>query len=946
MRDSYRIPHDFDDLEEERPEPRPPTPGATSLVQKRYANLQPNPTPPNLSLAEAWANGDAHRAAVQRKASAPDPLDMFAAQRAVQRKAAIDPMDAPKQDSIREERATIEDEPGTAAAPPTAEDSMPAAHDVAPAHADDGITTDMDAPKEASIREERATIEDQHGEAASAAGPLPPAKAAHAARKNRRWATRLRLTPAAFATSADMATPAFAQAVATFQSAHGLTVNGIAGPKTAAAVHAESGNAADHGASANEPAQSTAGATAAPHRASLLQMKLTGAPNTNADIPSIATAGVRGGGQPLPHLDRIQAAFGPHDVTGIRAHIGGQAADAATAIGAQAYATGTDVAFRSSPDLHTAAHEAAHVVQQRAGVHLKGGVGEAGDTYEQHADAVADAVVRGESAATLLGAATATVGTHSVQRRETEHSSAASSSLGTNQDCDGEESSPGDGVDPILVTSPRILRFPRVQVGESARGYITVANADVRRLVLEDVAPTTQDPFGDFMLENPGSLELDPAQEAWLTFRFHPSRAGHVRQTFRIETNAGKVGPEAQFTLTGDGFDGDDTFGIPSTKTRVGQQDQRAASVNGGRTFDPLRAKREQIEKDIHNWARKAKAGNAHFASWNRRNWTDFLGKTGGSHTLYESDKVIGVIKSIMTFGLAKIVEVENPIAGFFIERLIDVFVDFYAEALSGEKEKPSFDEVALTATEGVAEQSNQKADDFDARRAMADLAVDDAASGALLRVAESNTPEVLSKWSIWAQDQLAVVAMRPVLQSGALSDALLAEWLLQRAASPDHANRRTNHAAWDKAKKSGVLPTLKRNDLFVHQCMYEWHTLALAEAPQMIEMVEKKRAQLERDGRIQGYPPATIARMIANALSGDQDQPIHFTRSTNPKQTIDLFAEKNVSIRDKKTAAHYHKPFWLLCWLELETDGEGVYVKRFWYASAALDLSRESRSP
>lgn len=63
---------------------------------------------------------------------------------------------------------------------------------------------------------------------------------------------------------------------------------------------------------------------------------------------------------------------------------------------------GDDIAFRGQPDLHTAAHEAAHVVQQRTGVQLRGGVGQAGDAYEQHADLVADAVVRGEPAAPML----------------------------------------------------------------------------------------------------------------------------------------------------------------------------------------------------------------------------------------------------------------------------------------------------------------------------------------------------------------------------------------------------------------------------------------------------------------------------------------------------------------------------------------------------------------
>lgn len=42
------------------------------------------------------------------------------------------------------------------------------------------------------------------------------------------------------------------------------------------------------------------------------------------------------------------------------------------------------------------------MIQQRAGVHLKGGVGETGDRYEQHADEVADRVVRGESSEALL----------------------------------------------------------------------------------------------------------------------------------------------------------------------------------------------------------------------------------------------------------------------------------------------------------------------------------------------------------------------------------------------------------------------------------------------------------------------------------------------------------------------------------------------------------------
>ncbi|MBA3818590.1 MAG: DUF4157 domain-containing protein, partial [Deltaproteobacteria bacterium] len=130
----------------------------------------------------------------------------------------------------------------------------------------------------------------------------------------------------------------------------------------------------------------------------------------------------RGAAQPLPHLDLIQSSFGSHDVSGIRAHVGGGAAAANQQLGARAYAFGNHVAFASAPDLHTVAHEAAHVVQQRSGVALKAGIGQPGDEYEQHADQVADAVVRGESAAPLLDGlagrgAGASPSTPSVQRK-------------------------------------------------------------------------------------------------------------------------------------------------------------------------------------------------------------------------------------------------------------------------------------------------------------------------------------------------------------------------------------------------------------------------------------------------------------------------------------------------------------------------------------------------
>jgi hypothetical protein len=118
----------------------------------------------------------------------------------------------------------------------------------------------------------------------------------------------------------------------------------------------------------------------------------------------LAQTGVDGSGVPLPFLDQIQRSFGPdHDLSGVRAYVGGDAAHAASTMGAYAYTTGEQIAFATDPDLALAAHEAAHVVQQRAGVQLHGGVGQVGDVYERQADSVAERVVQGRSAAELFG---------------------------------------------------------------------------------------------------------------------------------------------------------------------------------------------------------------------------------------------------------------------------------------------------------------------------------------------------------------------------------------------------------------------------------------------------------------------------------------------------------------------------------------------------------------
>src|SRR5262249_43918688 len=84
-----------------------------------------------------------------------------------------------------------------------------------------------------------------------------------------------------------------------------------------------------------------------------------------------------GPGDEFPFPAEIEAGFGRP--IRARAQLDRSAADACDQLGAEAFTIGDRVSFRGPPDLHTAAHEAAHVLQQREGVQLDGDVGRDGD---------------------------------------------------------------------------------------------------------------------------------------------------------------------------------------------------------------------------------------------------------------------------------------------------------------------------------------------------------------------------------------------------------------------------------------------------------------------------------------------------------------------------------------------------------------------------------------
>ncbi len=143
---------------------------------------------------------------------------------------------------------------------------------------------------------------------------------------------------------------------------------------------------------------------------------LSAAPRQHA-VNDVAFAGTRGAGESLPYLAQLDRAFGrDRDLSSVRAYVGEAPATACETLGAEAYASGSSVAFRSAPGLWLAAHEAAHVVQQRQGERPTDVLGAADDRLERQADAVADRVVAGGSARDLLPRGEPRVGAPAVQR--------------------------------------------------------------------------------------------------------------------------------------------------------------------------------------------------------------------------------------------------------------------------------------------------------------------------------------------------------------------------------------------------------------------------------------------------------------------------------------------------------------------------------------------------
>lgn len=224
-------------------------------------------------------------------------------------------------------------------------------------------------------------------------------------------------------------------------------------------------------------------------------------------LHDIARLGLSGQPVKLPFADELQRAFGTSALRSVKAFVGGAASRANEQLGSSAFTLGDRVAFARPPDLWTAAHEATHVVQQRAGCRQRDRVVMEDSLQERQADAIADRVSRGESAAPLFdqrcGRGTAPadggVGRRLQFYREQERDDGSTWRISDDMKLALRVEKNGEPNRHCYATADRIVNAGKILSGQRSAITLAASQRDTFRLsdnLLHRVIPTNKGPDG------------------------------------------------------------------------------------------------------------------------------------------------------------------------------------------------------------------------------------------------------------------------------------------------------------------------------------------------------------------------------------------------------------------------------------------------------------------
>ena len=543
---------------------------------------------------------------------------------------------------------------------------------------------------------------------------------------------------------------------------------------------------------------------------------------------------------------------------------------------------------------------------------------------------------------------------------------------------------------PRLVAETQSIGFPKTGVGRSSTRWIAIRNDGDRAVALDDVVAMHADPFHEIRSGLNASVWLQPGERCEIPIVFRPARAAKVEQSLQLVTALGTCGLDGQIRVFGEGIDvpyegGASEFPDDAVSsewaTEIRIEDQGRDGVAAAKPHDELAVTRARAHDRVTRWRQAATQYTHSLAEWTLANWLDFLGKTGGDHVLRGSTEVMGVWRRLVVKdkpksslksarrGLVSAAKnaalfaatIEYLPARLAVNKAIDTLAEFILDKVGGlATPQEDSDAHALEATRNVAAAGVQKTHEIMSYEARANLSVEDTASGADQRIAHAETAEELEQWQDWAERERADLSTLVKPQGHELSDELLKLWVLEHAGTTKTANASTNPKAWqaarDELQKKGVLPTVARNDLFIHQCRAEWGWLGLTETDQVLAGIEAKRAVAESNSRALGNAGEGLAAQVANgvgdpssstgAMPNSKNVPpqflVTFTHTSNPAQLATVLG-KHVRALDPEgngpsAARSFGKPFTLDCRVFLEVDGKGVIVQNFLYSVRTAD--------
>jgi len=179
------------------------------------------------------------------------------------------------------------------------------------------------------------------------------------------------------------------------------------------------------------------------------------------------------------------------------------------------------------------------------------------------------------------------------------------------------------------------------------------------------------------------------------------------------------------------------------------------------------------------------------------------------------------------------------------------------------------------------------------------------------------------------ALQNLGATADLPPETDSALVEALLAEWVLQHAATPEKANEDTTQKTWEKHRDTAHVELKGKRDLFVHQCSYAWGRMGVD--------IGRMSRELRR---AMAAHPAAAPDDLADALDGltlsltPIADPEAFARYLEQNQPADGVLGAAGPIAEHPERAAMRRTFDLRCTLSLKESDDAVCLKEL-----ALDL-------